>query len=401
MLITRRILLALSAVLLSFVVFSSAALAAAGPTVKVRVVGESSTLLPLTSVTLEQPEPASGCPADSATAAINLAVDGNWDHGEAEGSDGDFTKTILGETEEYSNDSATWAVWINDKWAGGICEDILSEGDELLLIADHEPEPYAPTVLPLAVSEVPSVAVAGTQFKVVVDEVHTRAGTFPEVGEGTPEPAQGVTVSAGGSTATTGSDGSATLTIPAAGTYTLTASEPGAAPAAPVSICVRESNQSGCGVTVTAGSTSTSSSGSTSTSTSSALGVPGNPYKGPYALVPSLTSVGEGRLYSRRDAPRLLAGTVLTHSAVSSVSLELRRQYKGRCSTYDGTSDRFVKVRCGSGDLFKASNGGAFSYLLPAALSPGRYVLDVQASDVTGNHTTLARGSSRIVFYVR
>ena len=35
------------------------------------------------------------------------------------------------------------------------------------------------------------------------------------------------------------------------------------------------------------------------------------------------------------------------------------------------------------------------------ALPPGRYVLDIEATDVTGNHTSLARGTSRIVFYVR
>ena len=35
------------------------------------------------------------------------------------------------------------------------------------------------------------------------------------------------------------------------------------------------------------------------------------------------------------------------------------------------------------------------------ALAPGRYVLDIEATDVAGNHTSLARGTSRIVFYVR
>ena len=35
-----------------------------------------------------------------------------------------------------------------------------------------------------------------------------------------------------------------------------------------------------------------------------------------------------------------------------------------------------------------------------APLPPGRYVLNLAASDAAGNQTTLARGSSRIVFYV-
>src|SRR6201987_1698984 len=91
---------------------SAASSAYAGPVVKVRVEGESATLLPLTSVTLENPEPVSGCPADSANAAINLAVRGNWDHGEELGSKGDFTETILGETHDFSHESDTWAIWI-------------------------------------------------------------------------------------------------------------------------------------------------------------------------------------------------------------------------------------------------------------------------------------------------
>jgi hypothetical protein len=46
------------------------------------------------------------------------------------------------------------------------------------------------------------------------------------------------------------------------------------------------------------------------------------------------------------------------------------------------------------------SSNALFSYFLPFALSPGRYVLDTEATDVAGNHTSLARGTSRIVFYV-
>jgi hypothetical protein len=92
---------------------------------------------------------------------------------------------------------------------------------------------------------------------------------------------------------------------------------------------------------------------------------------------------------------------VLAHSPVSSVSLELRRQSKGRCYAYEGTRERFVRAHCGTGSLFKVSSSSSFSYLLPAALAPGRYVLDVQATDLAGNRTTLARGTSRTVFYVR
>jgi hypothetical protein len=379
-------------VALMLTVFLHAAAALASPTVTVRVVGESSTLLPLTAVTLEHPEPVSECPADSANAAINLAVGGNWDHGDEEGSKGDFTETILGETHIFEQTKTTWDVWIDDKWGGGICEDILTEGEEALLIADHLPETYEPQVLPLVFSSVPADAVTGVPFNVVVDKIHTRPGTYPEEGEGTPEPETGVTVSGGGSSATTNGSGVATLTLTQSGTYALIASRSGDAPSAPVNVCVRASGESGCGMTASPNS---------STSTLTSPTVTGAPYKGPYALVPKLTSVIDGHVYKRGHAPRVLSGEVLAHTAVTSISLTLRREYRGRCYAFDGVSTRFVRARCGTGSSFKVSDNGLFSYLLPASLLPGRYVLDIKATDAAGNYTTLARGTSRIVFYVR
>ena len=53
------------------------------------------------------------------------------------------------------------------------------------------------------------------------------------------------------------------------------------------------------------------------------------------------------------------------------------------------------------GSFFKVASTPSFSYLLPGALERGRYVLDIEATDVAGNRTSLARGSSRVVFYVR
>ena len=62
---------------------------------------------------------------------------------------------------------------------------------------------------------------------------------------------------------------------------------------------------------------------------------------------------------------------------------------------------RFVGARCGRGHSFHVSSSASFSYLLPKRLGPGRYVLDVSALDAAGNRTTLARGTSRLVFHVR
>ena len=215
--ISRRMLPAFAGVFLSSVaVFAVVGVttALAGPTVTVRVQGESATLLPRTPVTLNAPEPVSGCAANSVAAAINLATGGNWDHGEAEHGAGDFTQTILGETHAFANESDTWAEWVDYKWGGGICTDLLSEGDEVLMVADHEPEPFfAPTVLPLVVTGVPASVQAGAPFTVQVSAVHTPSGAFAEPGEGTPEPASGATVSGGGATATTNASGVATITL--------------------------------------------------------------------------------------------------------------------------------------------------------------------------------------------
>ena len=118
-------------------------------------------------------------------------------------------------------------------------------------------------------------------------------------------------------------------------------------------------------------------------------------------MVAKAASVIDGHVYRRGRAPRVLGGTVTAHTTVSSVSLELRRRIRGHCSAYDGATEQFVAARCGRGRFFKVSTSSSFSYLLPAALGPGRYVLDIEATDVAGNRTSLARGTSRIVFYVR
>ncbi len=377
--------------------------ALAAPTVTVRVEGESATLLPARQVVLEKPDPlASGCPVNSANAAINDAVEqagGTWDHGDEEGSTGDFTETILGETHVFETNETTWDVWVNDKWAGGICEDLLAEGDELLVVADHDPQPaYAPTRLPLVISDAPREIEAGAPFTVRVQKVHTRAGTFPEVGEGTLLPEEGVTVAVSGYQALTNSKGEATLTVGTPGSYiyerlTLTASEPGAVPPAAMSLCVRNPGEASCGEGL-----------------HRPLGCACAPaehehnatlYTGPYALVASLTTVHDGAVYARGKGPRLLAGTIIAHDTVTDVSMELRRSYRGRCYFYSAVRARFVGARCGAGRTFHVGSSASFSYLLPKRLRPGRYVLDVSALDAAGNRTTLARGTSRLVFDVR
>jgi hypothetical protein len=393
--VARRRLPALAVLAALATALICASNALAGPTVTVRVEGESATLLPATTVTLGAPDPLNNCPANSVAAAINLATGGNWDHKS-------FTETILGETHSFAH-SDTWAEWVNYKWGGGICNDLLSEGDEVLMLADLEPPPtYAASVLPLVISEAPSVVQGGSPFSVKVSIVHLPAGEVPP-GSGTLEPAEGVTVSLGTVHATTGPGGVANITPAGIGSQTLLATKAGDAPSRALSVCIHNGNDGTCG-------TQTPTGGVSQTATPTATIAPSTAYMGPFAVVARTTGVLDGHVYSRTNAPRVLAGIVTAQNGVSSVSIELWREYRGRCWAYDGRTERFLRAPCAHGrffkipsasKFFKVSETRTFSYLMPFALTRGEYVLDITASDTAGNRTTLARGTSRIRFYVR
>lgn len=379
---------------------ASAALADTFP-VTVRVEGSSATLLPQTQVTLDttKPEPVSGCPGNSVAAAINLAVNGNWDHGEANNGGGDFTETILGETHDFSNNSDTWAEWVNYKWGGGICTDTLHAGDSVVMIADNEPPPsYAPTRLPLTVSGAPQSVNAGTPFTVNVQEIHTPPNTFANPGDGTPQPAQGATVSGGGAGASTDANGNATLSLAGTGDVTLRATKPGDAPSATFTVCVHNGNDGNCG---TPAPTATGSSSQSTATTTPSIVLAAPPYKGPFAIVAQAVNLIDGHVYGRRHAPRVLAGRVTSKSTIATVLIRLRRSFHGRCQAYSGRTERFFAAPCGQDWFFKVGSSQTFSYLLPSALARGRYVFDILAYDVAGNRVAAARGTSRVVFYVR
>lgn len=385
-----RASIATAVVLLTFALGVPAALA--GPTVTVRIEGTSSTLLPATTVTLGTAEPLKGCAAGSAAAAIDIATGGNWDRKA-------FTETILGETHSFTH-SDTWAEWINNKWGGGICNDILHEGDEVLMVADVQAPPtYAASVLPLVVGEVPAVVQSGSAFAVKVSVAHLPPGEVPP-GSGTLEAAEGVTVSAGETSATSGANGVATLTLGSVGTVTLRASRAGDAPSRTFTICVHNGNDGNCGTP------RAPASGGVQPLTATPERRPQSPqalpYVGPFALVAAIAGLPDGRTYRVGHGPQLIAGQISAHASVNDVSLRLHRSLGRRCWNYDGARERFTRAGCGEPPAFlKVSAGASFFYLLAAQLPRGRYVLDLQASDAAGNHLTPARGTSRLVFYVR
>ena len=364
---------------------ASTALAAGPASVMVRVEGTNATLVPPTDVTtttapvINDGNPEHSCAGTSALGALQLATGGDWS-GPWDASYKQYELySIEAESHEFGS-GAYWDLWINHKSSEvGACEAEPETGQEVLLFPCSETGTECPS--PLGI-EAPASANIG--------EVPITVVKYGATGQASPVAGASVT----GASSTTEAGGHVTLRFPSPGDYTVQATAPESV-RDEVTICVHNGNDGTCGTTGPSGS-STGSSGS-----GGVLGYSSSSYKGPYAVVAKLAGLIDGHTYPRDRAPKVLSGKVLAHTGIASVSLRLRRSYKNRCYAYNGASGRFGPARCGGGGFFKVGTQASFSYLLPEALAPGRYVLDVQATDAAGNHTTLARGTSRIVFYVR
>lgn len=382
------LLLALS--LLATLALTGAPVAHAGAAVTVRVEGLNQTLLGPTQVTtdaatsvVKDANNEHSCSGAGAAGALQLATGGNW-NGEWFAGFGYSVESVLGETHAFEPGAAAnyfWSYWLDNKASSvGICEGELQAGESILFFPECFSEtgacPAPPN--PLGVSA-PAVAQLGAPIGVSVPSYDNVSGAA--------SPAVGAAVTGGGAGATTDSSGHATLAIAQTGNVQLQVTAPGSV-RTETTVCVHDGNDGTCGTTSPSGSSTP------------APGVAAA-YKGPYAVVAQATGVQDGHFYPRGRGPKVLTGTIATHTSVSSVGLKLRRSYRGRCFAYDGASERFRRAHCGEGSFFTVGSAPSFSYLLPAALAPGRYVLDVQAADAAGNRTTLARGTSRIVFYVR
>jgi hypothetical protein len=378
--------------------------AGAAPTVTVRVEGRSATLLPPTTVTLGPDDvtlaDGSTCHGNTAAAALDKATAGGWDRMP-------FVSTILGESHNFTANDY-WAEWVSNRYGGGLCTDALNEGDELLMLVDVSDATFNPTVFPLVVGGVPATVAPGVPFTVTVTQYRT-TGT---PGTSTPESAGGATVAGGGASATADGAGHATLVLAGAGPTTLRATL-GHSRSAPVPVCVTtgpdgacgtlESATSSCHATGDDGACGTLASATSSCQTTGDDGACGT--KDRRAPRGRILSIREGHRYAKGKGPRTLSGIVAADpSGLGAVRLRLTRNDGGRCSTFDGPSERFVTLkRCGAarGKWFDAGDRESWSYLLPARLGRGRYVLDVQARDRAGNvDTLLQRTRTRVVFRV-
>lgn len=226
----RRPILALCGATLAVLIAPSAALAAGGPKVTVRIEGRTHTLLaPTTAQThtgfvRKGGAPAGACPATSAAGALDVASHHHWS-GKFDSGIGDyFITTILGDTE--SGTHSFWGIWVDNRFATtGACGIKLRRGDRVLFAV----APATGTVYPTALSA-PRHATAGHAFIVKVVYFNAR---------GKAEPLKGARIAGQGvGSAVTNKHGTATITGDRAGALVLGASEPGYIRAATVRVRV-------------------------------------------------------------------------------------------------------------------------------------------------------------------
>jgi hypothetical protein len=400
--VSRRRWPALAGALLSLLaagaLVAPGALAGTPATVTVRVLGQAPNYEPLTPPTqvtttaTDVTKDGGSCSGTSAGGALELATRGDWEGTWDSEFDDYEVISIDGRAYPFGAGLPYWSFWVNNKYSEeGMCHVELEAGAQVLFF----PECYSAEECPSASSvlsiEASSTAEVGKPLTVVVSRFNAK---------GERSPAANVTVGGGGVSAETDIEGRATLRFSEDGTFLLRASgangeEPKSVPGETY-VCAHEGEDGTCGTKAPVGISLPSPVSGGSSAPAPA------PYAGPYALVADATGIADGQLYPRGAGPRVLSGTVSSHASVTSISLRLRRTYRGRCWAYSGSSERLQRVRCRQGSFFQIASGGdSFSYLLPSRLPAGRYVLDIQATDSSGNHTPLDRGSSRIVFYVK
>jgi hypothetical protein len=256
--------------------------------------------------------------------------------------------------------------------------------------------------------DAPTTAVPGQAFTVTATDTDT---TYD--GSGTPtntafSPSAGATISGGVASVATSADGKAAVTV-AGGPYTLVVTKDKRAPARIVG-CATTGSDGFCGTTPHPCLVSGDGCGTpppigppAPCVTTGTDGFCGSPDK--VAAKAAITAIAEGKRYKKGEGPRQLSGKVADDgSGLADVRLRLTRSDKGACATYDAKTEKLKAIKkCGAthGLWFSVGAKQDFTYLLPSKLGRGRYVLDVQVVDKAGNTTkSLARGSSRVVFFV-
>jgi hypothetical protein len=383
----KRCLLGLAAVVLA--AWPAVAVAAGPANVTIRVEGDADTIVPrtalITSSTTLNKDGTAGhdCTGTSAAGALEQATVGNWTGTWSNGL-GYSVDAVRGESHTFGS-GEFWGLFLNDALAStGICGAELQTGDSVLLAPIAESGKMFGV---LSVAGVPATVAPNRPFTVTVKRT-----TSDFNGGVTHDAVAGATVTAAGATVTTGADGTAQISFGTRGPAGVRASHSGDIRSATEPVCVTTGSDGACGTITPAPCRTTGDDGNCGT-------------KDKRAPRGKIESIREGQHFGKGKGPRALKGVVTADpSGIADVRLRLTRNDHGRCQTFDGRSERLVKLkRCGAkrGKWFSAGDREQWSYLLPSRLGRGRWVLDLQARDKAGNvDALLQRTRTRVVFTV-
>jgi hypothetical protein len=315
----------------------------------------------------------SGPGATPNTALDDAAATGafSW-YGPYDSSYGDFfVDTIAG---EGSVNGPYWDLRVNGASAQrGGCQIELGNGDEVLYAIDAYGKPG------LKLSG-PAKAAPGQAITAKVTDGETGA------------PVAGASV--GG--ATSAADGGVTVgPFSVRGDHDVKATKAGTVRSNRLRVCVTDGSDGACGTTVP---TPQQPSSCTTTGHDGLCGTTDTTKP-----VARLVGLKDSKRYSRRRAPRTLRGTVTADpSGIRAVQLRLKGRRGRDCTKYSASRETWGKRSCWrNAPWFTVGEAETWRYLLPARLRPGRYTIDVRATDKAGNRSALRRGTSRIVIAVR
>jgi hypothetical protein len=337
-------------------VLAAAPAVAAGPAnVTVRAEGLSNTAIARTAVTttttpvVKDGNPAHSCTGTSAAGALEQASGGDWGATWFDGF-GYGVDRIRGES---SNSASTyWALWVNYRYSQtGVCDTELQPGDDVLFAIDCFAGCNARG--PLRLSRVPAQTAPGSSADVLVEAF----GISGPLG-----PAAGATVTVGTSTFTTGADGIAHVTFGGSGPVSVRATKADSVPSATEQTCVTTGADGACGSLAASPPDTT-------------------------APLATIAGIRNHQTFTRKKAPRELHGEVSQDpSGLWAVKIRLTRRVGDTCWYFSGSKERFLKRTCGKQYAFKVGDRADWSYLLPARLPRGRYVLSTYAIDNAFNH---------------
>lgn len=302
-----------------------------------------------------------GAMDDGATAA-GFTWDATWDSGYE-----DFFISRIGPDTNtgFPDYQPYWGYFLN--WITtniGGCQQQVAADDAVLFA-------YSSYGEPLLQLSGPARAATGESFEVTAQQ---------NDGNGNRTAAPGAAVEG----QTTDAQGHAALSFDQPGVKHLKASRAGSVRSNAIDVCVYVQGSGDCG-----------------TAKADTPGEPGppaeeTPVQAPAPAkdtTPPLVKIGEpvdGRTYS--NGPRLLSGQVSEESGIHQVFLRLSQAgsagaSKSLCRWYSAKRELFThrRVPCSRSRFFRVGKTGTWSYLLPARLGRGGYVLDVKVLDTSYN----------------